>query len=85
MLSAIVEIPDLSISHSEGWAVAAIAPLKQQIGLDVQPLKAVNPEDIILLAFSQSSRQKPKLLKAFINLHFYNLVNIKEQNSVDVG
>lgn len=82
VLSAIVEIPDLSISHSEGWAVAAIAPLKQQIGLDVQPLKAVNPEDIILLAFSVAERQ---LLPKLTSNEVVGLWSVKEAASKAIG
>ncbi|MGB3509840.1 MAG: polyketide synthase dehydratase domain-containing protein, partial [Microcoleaceae cyanobacterium] len=81
-LEAIAEIPDLSISHSQGWAVAAIAPLKQQIGLDVQPLKAVNSEDIISLAFSVAEWQSlPKLSSDQV----VGLWSVKEAASKAIG
>ncbi|MGL5083574.1 MAG: beta-ketoacyl synthase N-terminal-like domain-containing protein [Microcoleaceae cyanobacterium] len=58
MLQAFTSLPDLSISHSQGWAVAAIAPVGQQIGVDVQPFQGVKADDIIPIAFSGAEWQR---------------------------
>ena len=47
-----IQLPDISISHSDGTAVAAIAQANEQIGIDWQPLSAIRDVDAMAQAFT---------------------------------
>lgn len=51
-LEAITPLPDVSISHSQGYIVAAIAPGQAQIGIDLQHTCGIQIEDLQTLAFT---------------------------------
>ncbi len=52
-----IPMPDISISHSEGYAVAAVAPMEKNIGLDVQILSAVNPDSLLVSGFTDQEKK----------------------------
>ncbi len=52
-LEAVVPLPDISISHSRGYIVAAVAPSDTLIGIDLERLGFTRYEDWLSIAFSQ--------------------------------
>lgn len=51
-LTARSQVPEISISHSRGWAVAAVAQPRQHLGIDLERCGWVRIEDCLQLAFS---------------------------------
>ncbi len=50
-------IPRLSISHSRHWAVAAVVPSGQSLGLDYQRLEDIDPDKLSAGAFTDLERR----------------------------
>ncbi len=69
-LAAITQLPDISISHSQDYYVAAVCTPGMQVGIDTQKLNGVRTDDWHDVAFSlqefdilaQSAQQNPALL-----------------------
>ncbi|MBD3559152.1 polyketide synthase dehydratase domain-containing protein, partial [Planktothrix sp. FACHB-1355] len=53
-LEAVSPIPDISISHSQGYVIAALANSNQRIGVDLQRLNRIHADDLLSGAFSSS-------------------------------
>jgi acyl transferase domain-containing protein/phosphopantetheinyl transferase len=64
-LERLVQLPDLSISHSRGYIVAALASPGSCIGIDVQRLEGIRVDDLLSGAFTQQElnllAQQPQL------------------------
>jgi phosphopantetheinyl transferase len=52
-LERLAQLPDLSISHSRGYIVAALASPGRCIGIDVQRLEGIRVDDLLSGAFTQ--------------------------------
>jgi len=55
-LAQITALPDLSISHSQGYTVAALATPGMQIGVDLQKLSQNHADDLLLAAFGPAEQ-----------------------------
>lgn len=53
-LEAIGWLPDVSISHSRGHIIAAVAPVNMQLGIDLERLDVQRPDDWLVGAFAAS-------------------------------
>lgn len=51
-LEAVGWLPDISISHSRGHIIAAVAPVNMQLGIDLERLDVPRPDDWLLGAFT---------------------------------
>jgi len=51
-----VQVPEVSISHSRGWAAAVVADPGLAVGLDYQPLQQLRADDLIRGAFSDAEQ-----------------------------
>lgn len=51
-LEAVGWLPDVSISHSRGYIMAAVAPANLQLGIDLERLDVPRPDDWLLGAFT---------------------------------
>ncbi|HEY9600760.1 MAG TPA: beta-ketoacyl synthase N-terminal-like domain-containing protein [Allocoleopsis sp.] len=70
-LEAIASIPDLSITHSRGYIVAALAPPNRQIGIDIERLNFIRSDDWLSAAFSPQELAllpQPNSLAAIVGL-----------------
>ena len=64
-LEAITPIPDISISHSRGYVVAAVAQPNRRIGIDLERLDVTRSQDWLIGAFApQELALVPQLNKA---------------------
>ena len=45
-------LPDVSISHSRGYIVAAVAPVNMRLGIDLERLDVLRPDDWLIGAFT---------------------------------
>jgi phosphopantetheinyl transferase len=64
-LEAITPIPDISISHSRGYVVAAVAQPNTRIGIDLERLDVTRSQDWLMGAFTpQELALVPQLNKA---------------------
>jgi acyl transferase domain-containing protein/phosphopantetheinyl transferase len=74
-LQAICAIPDLSISHSRGYVVAALAKPNQRIGIDIERLEYVRSDDLLGAAFSPQElellKELPQLEKTTLLVGFW--------------
>jgi phosphopantetheinyl transferase len=52
-LEAIGSLPDISISHSRGYIVAAVAQPNRRIGIDIERLNWIRSDDWISYAFTK--------------------------------
>jgi phosphopantetheinyl transferase (holo-ACP synthase) len=52
-LEAIGWLPDVSISHSRGYIIAAVAPVNMQLGIDLERLDVPRPDDWLIGAFTE--------------------------------
>jgi acyl transferase domain-containing protein/phosphopantetheinyl transferase len=50
-------LPDISLAHSQGLAVAALVPPGATIGVDVQRTRAARPADVVAGGFDESERR----------------------------
>lgn len=55
-LAQVTALPDISISHSQGYTVAALAPPGTQIGVDLQRLTQIHADDLLVAAFDPSEQ-----------------------------
>ncbi len=51
-LEAMGWLPDVSISHSRGYIVAAVAPMNMHVGIDLERLDIPRPDDWLIGAFT---------------------------------
>ena len=55
-LEAIGSLPDISISHSHGYVVAAVGKENASIGIDVERFNLVRTDDLLCSAFTKQER-----------------------------
>ena len=56
-LEAIATLPDISISHSHGYVVAAVAKQNKRIGIDVEQIDSVRADDLLSIAFTPAEQK----------------------------
>jgi phosphopantetheine--protein transferase-like protein len=56
-LEAITALPDISISHSHGYVVAAVAKQNKRIGIDVEQIDSVRADDLLSIAFTPAEQK----------------------------
>ncbi len=54
---AIGSPPEISISHSNGYVVAAVAKQNKRIGIDVEQIDSVRTDDLLYSAFTKQERE----------------------------
>jgi acyl transferase domain-containing protein/phosphopantetheinyl transferase len=55
-LEVLAELPELSVSHVEGEAVAVAAPRGQPVGIDLEKSARIHPQDLLMTGFSEAEQ-----------------------------
>jgi acyl transferase domain-containing protein/phosphopantetheinyl transferase len=55
-LEVLAELPELSVSHVEGEAVAVAAPPGQPVGIDLEKFARAHPQDLLATGFSEAEQ-----------------------------
>ncbi len=70
-LEAIGWLPDVSISHSRVYIVAAVAPANMQLGIDLERLDIPRPDDWLLGAFAEQELALAPQINPEITISFW--------------